>query len=223
MTDKLTEIKSKLQEATDLIKEYELLEEARRRGFVNGAKFNCASTIPGICIVKEPLAIWNDNHSNKGNVYCQKFNGAIYIKKENKWAEIIPEEEKKDSLIASSLPYSLHDQIREGGWGKVLELAGSEYNNVILEQISNISTIKAYHKITAYTHLLALSKVLNEGKEREQFIYIPKCRNNRLHKECAQAGEWEYQNIFEFYDPNDCDFALDFAEKEWKIFYNSNQ
>lgn len=259
MTDKLTEIKSKLQEATDLIKEYELLEEARRRGFVNGAKFKGMSDFE--FEVRGELFIQQGGHG-AGNIYSRQEDGCIYCAIDNKWAEIIPEEEKKDELKVNvwdwivtkdgetkqitdddmmGLKYedierlatedeileakfpeekSLHDQIREGGWDKVFELSGVEFQVSITaahsDVIVKLTIIK--DKVRAYHRLLALSKVLNEGKKREQFIYTVVVSDEGLETDiCSSSSSIIFYSLF------DTQFALDFAEKEWKIFYNSNQ
>lgn len=208
MTDKLTELKSKLQEATDLVKEYELLEEARRRGFVEGARYKSVKGNP--YTIGHVLYV-SDYATLKGNIYSKNIDGntepgLIYRAKTNQWAEIIPEEEKKEELILlervhnkfvgdnfkalkelvdkhnadkpeisdyelqqidrhiKKIDQSLHDQIREGGWEKVMELyCPSSPETLVTDYMFTIPD-EAYFKINAFYRLLALSKVLNEGE-----------------------------------------------------------
>lgn len=267
--NQLAEAKELNRQAAEKIKEYELLEEARRRGFVEDIKFK-ALTDGGQRTLKGPLYI------HHGNV--RDYTGSIiYDERLKEWAEIIPEEEKKEEPkfkvgdkveiiidnqcgmpvgtvgtiinLASDYFYekekgcaynvsngekttchseiylrlvpekSLHDQIREGGWNKVWELAGNEFDFQTIH--SRPLAAKMVENTVNYIKLLALSKVLNEGKEKSSngFKYGVECIKGKLTWSRFENSD---APIFS-YNQSDVEFSIEFAEKEWKIFYNAKQ
>lgn len=184
----------------------------------------------------------------------------LVLSRLNKWAEIIPEEEKKEELIIlehvhnkfvgdnfkalkelvdkhnadkpeisdyelqqidrhiKKIDQSLHDQIREGGWKKVFDLAGDEYDPAF--QPGQLH--KCDNKLKPYIRLLALSKVLNES--------ISTCANRRYTVCIGDNGlTVDYNDPpycssgIRFNDWGNAKFSIDFAEKEWKIFYNTEK
>lgn len=238
-----------------MIKEYELLEEARRRWYVNGAKikdgvYNTNDTFE----IVEPLYVLHKRDSGMiiGGIYGQ-LPGLIYDPRNNKWAEIIPEEEKKEEVILlvdkhnadkpeisdyelqqidrhiKKIDQSLHDQIREGGWPFVCRKAGKQYMTLLISgDVPSLQQDEDYmgQKVSAYTMLVALSKVLNEGKEfksnayKTSYYYIDYEGGDFL---VDYDEDNNSHGIIKFKTRDDAIFALDFAEKEWKILYNSNQ
>lgn len=117
---------------------------------------------------------------------------------------------------------SLHDQIKEGGWDKVLDLAEEGYKEYIESQLTcyldSSITIAIIEKGVSYTKLLALSKVLNEGKEKGKFIHtVSTDDENDFY---IKSYSPETPEPINFFIKEDAEFALQFAEKEWKLFYN---
>lgn len=115
---------------------------------------------------------------------------------------------------------SLHDQIKEGGWDFIFDLAKEKPSLYFLEHIEDKYFAPEHHKIGTYVRLLALSKVLNEGKEKSKdWIYTVEWGIVGL----KGIDHTEYRDThyaIEFYTKYDRDFAQQFAEKEWKTFYN---
>lgn len=105
---------------------------------------------------------------------------------------------------------SLHDQIREGGWLFVLEKANLSINTY------GRATYDIAAKSDAYLRLLALEKVLNEGKEGDR-LHIVAIEGDELYGVDLSLNN-PYPVAFN-YSP-DRDFAMAFAEKEFKLFYN---
>lgn len=278
MTDKLTEAKNLFHQGMEKIKEYELLEEARRR-YPIGTKYKSIQ-YQRLCVVKKEFTF---NKTLLEEFITDGNGGSVYINDE--WAEIIPEEEKKEKrpprkfkvgdkvsvcfnantghkkgtigeisdlspwcgsdykenegwsywVISSDEEWchmefhlepfqekSLHDQIKEGGWKKVIELVKSptgyfKYSTILDINLCDIEADKG----NAYYKLRALSKVLNEGKEKPEQVFTVKYRDhdNKL----FISKNYDTPPPIEFFYESDAGFALKFAEKEWKIFYNSNQ
>lgn len=111
---------------------------------------------------------------------------------------------------------SLHDQIREGGWEFI-------FKNVKLADFTSIQN--GYptntenfliNKLASYNRLLALEKVLNEGKEGDR-LHIVAIEGDELYGVDLSLNN-HYPVAFN-YSP-DRDFAMEFAEKEFKLFYN---
>lgn len=111
---------------------------------------------------------------------------------------------------------SLHAQIREGGWEFI-------FKNVKLVDFTSIQN--GYptntenfliNKLASYNRLLALEKVLNGGKKRKSQRFIVNLVEDTLHIESCLY----IRRAVEFYEKQDAIFAIDFAEKEFKLFYN---
>jgi hypothetical protein len=113
---------------------------------------------------------------------------------------------------------SLHDQITEGGWPIVYAKAGGDFDFQILHSRSIAE--KNVDKTLAYSRLLMLSKVLNEGKDKTEESFTVSLVDDKL-RPCGCMRKW---NVFpvEFNTTEDCRFSWKFAEKEWKTFYNQS-
>lgn len=266
----LTQLQSYFEQGLEKIKEYQLMELSKI--YTDGVKIRNSH---GECFVKHPIRFGNDNRE----IY-DAIGKEIYYK--GVWAEIMPEEEKKEEfkegdevivcclnttspkpnnvegvvsfikgstiwvkIINETYAYSpielvlkrkeeepeaalklpldnmstttvpLHDQIREGRWRFIMKSAHININTC------GSSTYAEACKIDAYIKLLALSKVLNEGKEAGREIFIVNMWDGKM---SILGYERDYHRFpIDIYILEDAAFALHFAEKEWKIFYNSEK